>query len=119
MVIRWGKSITLVILPALFIRVSSSGHNCHDLWLSGRDPGCSLEVRSEKAAKRVLRQVVNFAAMVFSAADDCDVGEDTGAPASMDYSAPDNTVKGVQLVISNAAEEADHLVSPEEQSASS
>jgi hypothetical protein len=37
MVIGWRKSITLVILPALFTRVSSSVHNRDVLWLSGRD----------------------------------------------------------------------------------
>lgn len=47
-----------------------------------------------------------------------DVGEDSGAPVSPDYGARGNafngTVKGVQLAIAEGAEEADHLVSPEE-----
>lgn len=50
-----------------------------------------------------------------------DVGEDSVAPVSPDYGARGNafngTVKGVQLAIAEGAEEADHLVSPEEQSA--
>jgi len=56
-------------------------------------------------------------AMVFSADDGCDIGEDSGAPVSPDYGPLDNafngTVKGVQLAIAEAAEQADHLVSPE------
>jgi hypothetical protein len=82
MVIRWGKSITLVILPALFIRVSSSVHNCDDfdLWLSGEILVVLWRSDRKKQPKRVLRQVVNFAAMVFSAADGCDVGEIPALP---------------------------------------
>ena len=56
-------------------------------------------------------------AMVFSANDGCDVGEDSGAPVSQDYGARGNAfngkVKGVQLAIDEAAESLDHLVSPE------
>src|SRR5207342_3447623 len=57
-------------------------------------------------------------AMVFSADDGCDVGEDTGAPVSPDYGPRGNAfngeVRGVQLAIAEAAEQADHLVSPED-----
>jgi len=57
-------------------------------------------------------------AIVFSADDGCDVGEDSGAPVSPDYGSRDNrfngTVKGVQLAIADAAENADHLVKPED-----
>jgi arylsulfatase A-like enzyme len=57
-------------------------------------------------------------AMVFSADDGCDVGEDSGAPVSPDYGPQGNAfngrVKGVQLAIADAAEHLDHLVSPEE-----
>jgi arylsulfatase len=57
-------------------------------------------------------------AMVFSADDGCDVGEDSGAPVSQDYGSRGNafsgTVKGVQLAIGDAAESSDHLVSPED-----
>ena len=56
--------------------------------------------------------------MIFSADDGCDVGEDTGAPVSPDYSSHGNgfngTVKGVQLAIAEAAEDADHLILPED-----
>jgi hypothetical protein len=55
--------------------------------------------------------------MIFSADDSCDVGEDT-APrlpglrgARRAFS---GRVKGLQMAISDAAENADHLVSPEE-----
>ena len=55
-------------------------------------------------------------ANVFSADDGCDVGED-GVPVSPDYGPRGNAfngqVKGVQLAIAEAAEQADHLVDPE------
>ena len=57
-------------------------------------------------------------ALIFSADDGCDIGEDSGAPVSQDYGSRGNafngTVKGVQLAIGEAAESSDHLVSPEE-----
>ncbi len=57
-------------------------------------------------------------AMVFSADDGCDVGEDTGAPVSQDYGPRGNgfngRVLGVEIAIADAAESVDHLVSPEE-----
>jgi hypothetical protein len=55
-------------------------------------------------------------AIVFSADDGCDVGEDSGAPVSPDYGPQGNAfngqVKGVQLSIVDAAENSDHLVKP-------
>lgn len=57
-------------------------------------------------------------AMVFSADDGCDVGEDTGAPVSQDYGPRGNAfngrIKGVQLAIAEAAEAEGHMVAPEE-----
>jgi hypothetical protein len=57
-------------------------------------------------------------AMVFSADDGCDVGEDSGAPVSPDYGPQGNRfngqVKGVQLAIADAAENSDHLVKAED-----
>jgi hypothetical protein len=57
-------------------------------------------------------------AMVFSADDGCDVGEDSGATVSEDYGPRGNAfngrVKGVQIAIADAAENSDHLVSPQE-----
>jgi arylsulfatase A-like enzyme len=62
--------------------------------------------------------VAATAAMIFSADDGCDVGEDTGSPVSEDYSPHGNAfsgrVKGVQIAIAEAAENSDHLVSPED-----
>jgi arylsulfatase A-like enzyme len=56
-------------------------------------------------------------AMIYSADDGCDVGEDSGAPVSPDYGPVGNrftgTVKGVQLAIADATESVDHLVDPE------
>lgn len=58
------------------------------------------------------------APMVFSADDGLDVGCDTGAPVSPDYGPRGNefngTIRGVQLSIAEAADNADHMVSPEE-----
>jgi arylsulfatase len=57
-------------------------------------------------------------AMIFSADDGCDVGEDTGAPVSPDYGPLGNRfnglVKGVQLAIAKDAESVDHLINPED-----
>jgi arylsulfatase len=63
-------------------------------------------------------RVAATAPMVFSADDGCDVGEDTGAPVSPDYGPRGNAfsgrVRGVQIAIADAAENADHLVDPAE-----
>jgi arylsulfatase len=57
-------------------------------------------------------------AMIFSADDGCDVGEDTGAPVSEDYGPQGNAfngeIRGVQLAIADAAESVDHLIKPED-----
>jgi len=57
-------------------------------------------------------------AMVFSADDGLDVGEDSGAPVSEDYCPRDNAfngrIKGIQLSIADAAENPSHEVSPED-----
>jgi len=53
-------------------------------------------------------------AMIFSADDGCDVGEDSGAPVSPEYKPGDNRfngeIRGLQLAIADAAENSDHLV---------
>ena len=63
-------------------------------------------------------QIPMTLAMIFSADDGCDVGEDSGAPVSEDYGPRGNAfngvVKGVQIAIADAAENSDHLVSAEE-----
>jgi hypothetical protein len=57
-------------------------------------------------------------AMIFSADDGADVGEDSGAPVSPDYGPVGNafngTVKGVLLSIADDPKNSDHLVSPED-----
>jgi arylsulfatase A-like enzyme len=57
-------------------------------------------------------------AMIFSADDGLDVGEDTGAPVSPEYGSSHNAfngeIKGVQLAIAEAAENSDHLVKAED-----
>jgi arylsulfatase A-like enzyme len=56
--------------------------------------------------------------MVFSADETCDVGSDTASPVSDDYTSEESrfsgTVNWVQIDIEEAAEDADHLISPEE-----
>ncbi|RJF85460.1 arylsulfatase [Sphingomonas cavernae] len=58
------------------------------------------------------------APMVFSADDGLDVGKDTGAPVAEDYTPHGNgftgKVLGVEIALNKAAEEADHMVDPEE-----
>ncbi len=57
-------------------------------------------------------------AMIYSADDGCDVGEDTGALVSEDYGSQGNgfngRIKGVQLAIDEAAENSDHLITPQD-----
>ena len=57
-------------------------------------------------------------AMIFSADDGCDVGEDTGAPVSPDYSSSHNhftgEIKGVLISIADAPENSSHLIDPED-----
>ena len=57
-------------------------------------------------------------AMVFSADDGCDVGEDSGAPVSPDYGPQGNafngTIKGVLLSIADDPSNSDHLVKAED-----
>jgi arylsulfatase len=56
--------------------------------------------------------------MVFSADETCDVGSDTASPVSDDYTSAGSrftgTVEWVQIDIAEAAEDLDHLITPEE-----
>ena len=56
--------------------------------------------------------------MVFSADETADIGSDTASPVSDDYDAGDSvftgTVEWVQIDIDEAAEDLDHLITPEE-----
>src|SRR5271165_6336637 len=81
----------------------------------GKGGQVTLYVDGEKVGEGAIPMTQ---AMVFSADDGCDVGEDSGAPVSQDYGSRGNafngTIKGVQLAIGDAAESSDHLVSPED-----
>jgi len=81
----------------------------------GKGGTASLYIDGQKVGEG---KVGATAAMVFSADDGCDVGEDSGSPVSPDYGSRGNgfrgRVKGVQLAIAKDAESVDHLVSPEE-----
>lgn len=63
-------------------------------------------------------KVAATAAMVFSADDGCDVGRDTGSPVAEDYGPHGNAfngkVLGVGITLNNAAEEAGHVVDPQD-----
>jgi arylsulfatase A-like enzyme len=56
--------------------------------------------------------------MVFSADETCDVGSDTASPVSDDYTSDGSRFNGavewVQIDVDDAAEDLDHLISPEE-----
>jgi uncharacterized protein YcnI len=56
--------------------------------------------------------------MVFSADETCDVGSDTASPVSDDYTSAESRFTGavewVQIDVDAAAEDPDHLISPEE-----
>jgi hypothetical protein len=81
----------------------------------GKDGQVTLYVDGRKVGEG---PVPMTQAMVLSADDGCDVGQDTGAPVSPDYGSRGNAfngiVKGVQLAIADAAENSDHLVTPED-----
>jgi hypothetical protein len=63
-------------------------------------------------------RVAATAAMVFSADDTCDVGMEGGAVVSEDYRPRGNEFTGevnwVQIDLDAAAEDLDHLITPEE-----
>jgi arylsulfatase len=81
----------------------------------GKGGTASLYIDGKKVGEG---KVAATAAMVFSADDGCDVGQDTGSPVSPDYGPRGNEftgrVKGIEIAIAAAAESADHLVSPED-----
>jgi arylsulfatase len=56
--------------------------------------------------------------MIFSADETCDIGSDTASPVSDEYTSEtshfNGTVEWVQLDIADAAEDLDHLITPEE-----
>ena len=61
--------------------------------------------------------VAATAAMIFSADDTCDVGKEGGALVADDYPVPNDftgQINWVEIDVAEAAEDADHLISPEE-----
>jgi arylsulfatase A-like enzyme len=57
------------------------------------------------------------AAVIFSADDTCDVGKEGGALVAEDYPVPNDftgQINWVEIDVAEAAEDADHLISPEE-----
>jgi len=56
--------------------------------------------------------------LIFSADETCDVGSDTASPVSDDYTSAESrftgTVEWVQIDLDEAAEDLDHLITPEE-----
>ena len=56
--------------------------------------------------------------MIYSADETCDIGSDTASAVSDDYTPEgsrfNGTVEWVQIDIADAAEDLDHLISPEE-----
>jgi arylsulfatase len=81
----------------------------------GKGGTATLYVDGKKAGAV---KIAATAAMVFSADDGLDVGEDTGAPVSPDYGPHGNrftgTIRGVQLAIATDAETSGHRVDPQE-----
>ena len=75
----------------------------------------SLYVDGEKTGEG---RVEGTVPMAFSADETCDVGSDTASPVSDDYTSEGSrftgTVEWVQIDIDDAAEDLDHLISPEE-----
>ena len=63
-------------------------------------------------------RVAGTVPMMFSGDETCDIGSDTASPVSDDYTSEDSRFNGsvdwVQIYIDEAAEDVDHLISPEE-----
>jgi arylsulfatase len=64
------------------------------------------------------RRVEGTVPMVYSADETCDIGSDTASSVSNDYTPEDSrftgTIEWVQIDIADAAEDLDHLISPDE-----
>jgi arylsulfatase len=81
----------------------------------GKGGTVSLYVDGAKAGEGRVEASVP---MLFSADETCDVGSDTASPVSDDYASEGSrftgTVNWVQIDIAEAAEDLDHLITPEE-----
>jgi arylsulfatase len=75
----------------------------------------SLYIDGEKTGEG---RVEGTVPMAFSADETCDVGSDTASPVSDDYTAESSrfngTIDWVQIDVAEAAEDLDHLISPED-----
>ncbi len=85
----------------------------------GGGPGKGGEVTLLVDGKQVGAGKVEATAMtIFSADDTCDVGADYGSPVSPEYGPRGNAfngaVKGVEIDLAEAAEDADHYLDPQE-----
>ena len=80
----------------------------------GKGGTVSLYLDGEKVGEGT---VAATAAMIFSADDTCDVGKEGGALVAEDYPVPNDftgEVTWVEIDIAEAAEDADHLLDPDE-----
>jgi arylsulfatase len=81
----------------------------------GKGGAASLYVDGQMAGEG---RVEGTVPMAFSADETCDVGSDTASPVSEDYTSAGSrftgTVDWVQIDIAEAAEDLDHLITPEE-----
>ncbi len=81
----------------------------------GKGGDVALYVDGAKAGEGRVEATVP---MIFSADETCDVGSDTASPVSDDYTSEGSrftgTVEWVQIDIADAAEDLDHLITPEE-----
>jgi arylsulfatase len=81
----------------------------------GKGGTVSLYVDGEKSGEGRVEATVP---MVYSADETCDIGADTASPVSDDYTAEGSrftgTIRWVQIDVDAAAEDVDHLISPEE-----
>ena len=81
----------------------------------GKGGAVSLYVDGAKAGEG---RVDGTVPMMYSADETCDVGSDTASAVSADYTSEGSRFTGavewVQIDIDDAAEDLDHLISPEE-----
>jgi arylsulfatase len=83
-----------------------------ELPLDAKDPSATFPPTEP------LRPPTGAVPMIFSADETTDVGSNTASPVSDDYGPTDNAFNGrvewVQIGLGADAEDADHLISPEE-----
>jgi arylsulfatase len=81
----------------------------------GKGGTVALYVGGEKAGEG---RVEGTVPMLYSADETCDVGSDTASPVSDDYTSATSrftgTINWVQIDVAEAAEDLDHLITPEE-----